>query len=360
MKIIHTADIHLNSKMESSLNSEQAKMRKVELLRTFSRMIDFANDNDVQTIIIAGDLFDTESINKSTKDYVLSLISNNPHITFLYLCGNHEKTAFVDSIDSMPSNLLTFGNDWTYHNLENNVVVAGINITKENSKSLYSSLKLSKTNTNIVVMHGQVSKYFSKDTYEIVNITELKNKNIDYLALGHIHSYSIDVLDDHANYCYPGCLEGRGFDECGDHGFVLLDVNQKSVQSTFIPFAKRKIYEINVDVSGAKNTIEIDSLIQSAIANISKDSLIKINLIGKVKEDFNIDFSILSSALNEIYYFVKIVNKTTLSINISDYQNDVSIKGEFVRKVLSSNLSDIEKEQVILYGLRALNGESDL
>lgn len=360
MKIIHTADIHLNSKMESSLNSEQAKMRKVELLRTFSRMIDFANDNDVKAIIIAGDLFDTESINKSTKDYVLSLISHNPHITFLYLCGNHEKTAFIDSIDSIPANLLTFGNDWTYHNLENNVVVTGINITKENSKSLYSSLRLNKANTNIVVMHGQVSKYFAKDIYEIVNITELKNKNIDYLALGHIHSYSIDALDDHANYCYPGCLEGRGFDECGDHGFVLLDVEQKSIQSAFIPFAKRKTYEINVDVTDAKTTFEVDSLIQSNIADISKDSLIKINLIGKVKEDFNIDFSILSSALNEIYYFVKIVNKTTLSINISDYQNDVSIKGEFVRKVLNSDLSDTEKEQVILYGLRALNGESDL
>lgn len=360
MKIIHTADIHLNSKMESSLNSEQAKMRKVELLRTFSRMIEFANDNDVKAIIIAGDLFDSESINKSTKDYVLNLISTYSHITFLYLCGNHEKTAFIDSINSIPTNLLTFGNDWTYHNLENNVVVAGINITKENSKSLYSSLKLSKSNTNIVVMHGQVSKYFAKDTYEIVNISELKNKNIDYLALGHIHSYSLEQLDDHANYCYPGCLEGRGFDECGDHGFVLLDIEPKSIQSTFIPFAKRKIYEINVDVSNAKNTFEIDSLIQSALSDISKDSMIKINLVGKVKEDFNIDFSILGSALNEIYYFVKIVNKTTLSINISDYQNDVSIKGEFVRKVLNSDLSDTEKEQVILYGLRALNGESDL
>ena len=88
MKIIHTSDLHLNSKMESSLTSEQAKQRKAELLRTFARMIDYANENSVEAIIIAGDMFDTETINKSTKEYVLDIIKKNSNITFLYLCGN--------------------------------------------------------------------------------------------------------------------------------------------------------------------------------------------------------------------------------------------------------------------------------
>ena len=359
MKIIHTSDLHLNSKMESSLTSEQAKQRKAELLRTFARMIDYANENGVEAIIIAGDMFDTETINKSTKEYVLDIIKKNSNITFLYLCGNHEKTAFIESID-IPTNLLTFEDTWTYHSLSDGIVVAGTNITKQNHKSMYSNLKLKDIDTNIVVLHGQVSKYFLKDNFEIVNITELRNKNIDYLALGHIHSYQIDDLDDHAKYCYPGCLEGRGFDECGEHGFVVLDITNKSVTHTFIPIAKRKLHTIEVDISHMDNTSMVDNAINLKIKDISKDDLLKIVLVGKVSKDNNINIELLNTALNELYYFAKIVNNTSLDISIEDYKNDTSIKGEFIRKVLSSNLSAKEQESVILTGLKAFDGEVEL
>ena len=359
MKIIHTSDIHLNSKMESSLNSKQAKERKVELLSTFSRLVDYANQHSVEAIIIAGDLFDTESINKSTKEFVLNIISKNKHISFLYLCGNHEKTAFIDNIE-IPENLLTFNNSWTYHQI-GNVVFAGVNITKENHKSIYSSLQLDSANTNIVILHGQTSKYFAKDNYEVINLTELKNKNIDYLALGHIHSYTIDSLDDNAKYCYPGCLEGRGFDECGEHGFVLVDVDNKNLSTTFIPFAKRQLLELNIDISKSTSVYDIDELIKKEIVDLNKSNLIKINLVGSITENVNVDVEFLNHTLNELFYFAKVVNKTTLAINIDNYKNDVSIKGEFVKSVLNSNkLSDTEKEQVILLGLKALNGEQDL
>ena len=53
-----------------------------------------------------------------------------------------------------------------------------------------------------------------------IEVYELKNKNIDYLALGHVHKYKMEKLDNRGIYCYSGCLEGRGFDECGDKGCV--------------------------------------------------------------------------------------------------------------------------------------------
>ena len=58
MKIIHCADLHLDSNMTSNLTSEKARERKRELLLTFHRMIQYAADNDVRAILISGDLFD--------------------------------------------------------------------------------------------------------------------------------------------------------------------------------------------------------------------------------------------------------------------------------------------------------------
>jgi uncharacterized protein YaaR (DUF327 family) len=172
--------------------------------------------------------------------------------------------------------------------------------------------------------------------------------------------YSFNSLDDKTKYCYSGCLEGRGFDECGEHGFVVLDVNNKEITHTFVPFAKRTLHEISIDISTASNTHDVDNLIRKELTNVSKDSLLKINLVGNISENVDIDTELLSSALNELYYFAKVLNKTKLNINIDNYKNDMSIKGEFVRTVLNSKLPTEEQEKIIITGLKALNGEGDL
>ena len=75
MKLIHCADIHLDSRMETHMTSEQASMRNTEIIRSFVRMTEFAKENDVRVIIIAGDLFDGDRIKSRTVDEVLGAIS---------------------------------------------------------------------------------------------------------------------------------------------------------------------------------------------------------------------------------------------------------------------------------------------
>ena len=79
MKIIHTADLHLESKMGVNLNTDQAKKRRNELLFTFENLIIEAKKLNVNVIIIAGDMFDTKSINKKTKE----ILTINKHINKL-------------------------------------------------------------------------------------------------------------------------------------------------------------------------------------------------------------------------------------------------------------------------------------
>ena len=39
------------------------------------------------------------------------------------------------------------------------------------------------------------------------------------------------------------------------------------------------------------------------------------------------------------------------------YENDVSLKGEFIRLVLSQNLPEEEQKKIITTGIKALSGE---
>ena len=224
MKIIHCADLHLDSKMTANLSKEQAKERKMEILRTFSRMVEYAKNNQVKAIIIAGDLFDTRTVSATARNLVRDMINQNSDIDFLYLKGNHDYDSFLAKLEEIPENLKLFGDEWTSYRY-GNICISGIELTKDNQVTAYNSLVLSHEDYNIVTLHGQISEYGVKNGAEIINLDGLKNKNIDYLALGHVHEQQLEQLDNRGVYCYSGCLEGRGFDECGEKGFITLDGN---------------------------------------------------------------------------------------------------------------------------------------
>ncbi|MFR0781638.1 MAG: hypothetical protein ACLSHP_01380 [Coprococcus sp.] len=86
---------------------------------------------------------------------------------------------------------------------------------------------------------------------EQIPLALLQNKGIDYLALGHIHTYKREQLRCKGHLRVSGLFGGRGFDECGIHGFCLLevDVAHHKIQDTFVPFASRRLWEASVDVS---------------------------------------------------------------------------------------------------------------
>ncbi len=364
MKIIHCADLHLDSKMKTNLSSEKAKERKNELLNTFSRLADYAFANDVTAILIAGDLFDTKVISALTRNAVEKIIRCHPGIDFYYLKGNHDTDNFLCSMDEKPENLKLFGDAWTKYMLSENVVLYGAELSKDSVQALQVNFVPNPMPINIVMLHGQEAGSLSKDKAEIININLFRNKGIDYLALGHVHQYKCESLDARGKYCYPGCLEGRGFDECGEHGFVLLEIDeeQKTVKDTFVPFSFRNVYEINCDVTGLTNSPEICDAVREELAKSDADAkdFVKLVLRGEVCVDCEKDISFIEKSFENDYFCMKISDETKLSVDYSKFLLDESLKGEFVRMVMDSGMTEEEKADVIHIGLRALNGENIL
>ncbi len=58
MKLIHCADIHLDSPMQTHMTAQQASVRNTEMLQSFVRLTEFAQERAVRAVLIAGDLFD--------------------------------------------------------------------------------------------------------------------------------------------------------------------------------------------------------------------------------------------------------------------------------------------------------------
>ena len=360
MKIIHCADLHLDSPLTSVLGKAKASERKNELLYAFTGMVSYAVQNSVKAVLIAGDMFDVKNISRKTKNVVLDALKANPDINFYYLKGNHDKNNFLEGEENVPENLRMFGKEWSSYD-EGNVCISAAELDQDNSGGIYSGLVLDPDRFNIVMLHGQEAA--SKSGREItIEINKLKNKGIDYLALGHVHEYKREPLDGRGICCYSGCLEGRGFDECGLHGFVLLDIDEETGKFTdeFIPFAKRSIYEVTADVSGLETSLQMADAAAAALreAGCSSEDMVKIVLAGAVSADAEKDAGLIESFFKDKYYLVRLEDKTSVRVNEKDYMYDESLKGEFVRLVMAdSELSEEEKGTVISYGLKALAGE---
>ncbi len=348
LKIIHCADVHLGSKMEAKLPKIKVDERREEVRHTFHRMVEYAKKEGVRVLLLAGDVFDSDRPLKRDKQFFYDVVKQNPEIDFLYLRGNHdgEESYTEEDID----NLKCFTDSWTGYDY-GDAYIAGIEISRENALSLYSTLQLDKEKRNIVTLHGQIGSASGVDK---VNLNKLADKHIDYLALGHIHSYEENKLDDRGRYAYSGCLEGRGFDECGQKGFVLLEID-KEISSRFIPFAKRTIWEKQVDISSTRNYYAAYQRIKEEI-KLCADDLYRILLTGEVDYEHDTLAADVAGLLGSECYFASVKDKTLQKLDPRAYEGDISLRGEFIREVMRNpEWDDERKSRIITLGLKALS-----
>ena len=347
MKLIHSADIHLGSRIDSKFPREVSEKKREEVRNTFRRMVEYARDEGVTAILLAGDVFDSDKPFKKDKEFFYSVVEKNPEIDFFYLRGNHdgegERREFF--------NLKTFGEEWCTY-AYGNVTVSGIETVAGNAISLYSALTLDPGQTNIVMLHGQIADAAGADK---VHLASLRDKHIDYLALGHVHSYAAGVLDDRGTYVYSGCLEGRGFDETGEKGFVLLEVGENGISHVFHPFCERVITRLEVDITGCDGAYSVFSHVRSLLED--PDGIYRIELIGEMDVQVDELERDVKKFLSDLCLFVDVKDKTRRRVDIDAYLGDLSLAGEFVRRVFANEAySEEQKAQIVGLGLRALNG----
>ena len=353
MKIIHTGDVHLGSSFHN-LAKEKSRIRRVELLDGFTRLCAYAKDSQVSAVIIAGDLFDGNDAPSYIKKQALNAIASASPVRFFYVSGNHDDE-FGQT--DLPANLFLFSKNhaWQSYALEEGVTISGMD-TKNTSAQTLSALRLTENTFNIVALHGDINGS-GKDC---IDLRLLQNKGVDYIALGHIHKPDLERnrLDGRTSYRYCGCLEGRGFDEIGERGFFLLEIeNGRIVGEKFLSFAGRTVREARVDISACNSYFEVESAVLNALTKISVNDMVKITLCGTVSPKLRKDQSLLTKRLGQRLFHIKIVDESRIRFQATDFENDSSERGEFVKEVGRYAMNEKQRAEILEIGLKALAGE---
>lgn len=403
VKLIHTADLHLDSAFRSRFTKEEAENRRQKQLMAWKELLSFAVEKKVQGILIAGDLFDSPVVSHGTMDFFLSTISEHPEISFFYLRGNHDTENTFRYQENLPKNLFLFSEKGKKYRLNDRLLLGGVEygtkdisfgenegatqgagqaaeqgvgqenvrgaeaLSKSESESEEESkfLKLKEEDCNILLLHG--AQYQGTPKGEAVQGEEgifLKNLEklpLSYIALGHIHKGGEGKLNNGALWAYPGCLQGRGFDEEGERGFLYLKVEEekKEIRKEFIPIKQGEFRILEIELLEDEGTLACLKKIEVEMekAGIAKEDSLRIILKGKKGLEQERNLRYLQLQLQDSVFFLEIRDECELSWNREEAMKEKSLKGEFLRVLAAAdNLSKEEQEEIIALGMGLLQG----
>jgi len=277
-RFLHAADIHLDSPLRGLDGQEGDIAERIRSAprRAFENLVQFALDERVDFVVIAGDLYDGD-----WKDYRTGLFFvrqmgrlNAAQIPVFLLYGNHDAESRITKALELPENVGVFrgGKAHTFTLDELEVALHGQSFRNravtDNLVPGYPSPR--KAMFNIGVLHTGLGGFDPQhDNYAPCSLTDLTAKGYDYWALGHIHQRQ--VLHKNPWVVFPGNLQGRHVRETGPKGAALVTVRDGEADVRFLDFGVARWETVEVRIRGAESLEDIAEAVRDAAAPLVKD-----------------------------------------------------------------------------------------
>lgn len=361
VKLLQCGDIHIDAPFTSLSDANgKAGMRRRDIKQSLSRIVELANSEKADMLLICGDLYEHAYAKKSTIHYICDQFRKIPDIAVLIIPGNHDPFipgSFYSDFE-WPSNVHILKDDTCfYEHPPTGAKVYG---------ALPDNGALDRSAINILMFHGTLDMPFCADAYHPVSGQELLSHGFDYCALGHFHTRLYAAGPDGSVY-NAGSPEPLGFDEEGEHG-VYISVIEKEPglgAAAFVNFVKlnhRCYINIDVQVEGCKNSEQAAVLARSAMEGAGTgEDLYRISLTGYIDHDFKIDMELLEDILRSKAFYVKIIDRTVPDYDFEAIARECGIRGLFASKMLAMAAEAVdtdEKElvmQALYYGMEAID-----
>ena len=244
IKLLHAADLHLDSPF-SGLSPEQAAARRKEQRELPAKLAELCRIHGCDALLLAGDVFDGESVAPETVEALLAAFAACPCPVFL-APGNHDPLSAASPYrtERWPVNVHIFASRAIspVELPEQHCRVFGAGFESAYESGLLGGFSAPQDGwVNVMVLHGDALN--PNSPYNAVTKEQIAASGLRYLALGHIHQSSGLLRAGHTAYAWPGCAMGRGFDELGEKGAYLVTLTDSDCSLEFLPLGGRS-YEI--------------------------------------------------------------------------------------------------------------------
>ena len=360
VKVLHSADFHMDSAFDA-LPEEKAVLRRKEQRDLLWKIADIAVTRGADLVLLSGDLFDSAASYYETYETLLSALSSIKAQIFISP-GNHDyfcpKSPY--SFLEFPENVHIFKtpiiSPVELPELGCRVYGAGFNAPR--CLPLLSGFHVKDDNfINLMTIHGDLSG----DMYNHISESDIGESGLDYLALGHTHSYSGIKKAGSTTYAYPGCPEGRGFDETGEKGIIFGTVSKGSAQMEFIPLEGRQYRIFDIDLTGSEDALS--GILAGLPDESCQNDVVRIVLKGVYSG--KVDSEQIINALSPKFFHVTLKDETRLGYDVWDSMNEDTLTGLFLRRMRKAfdqaeTPEDREKiNMAVRFGLAALENREE-
>ncbi len=353
IRILHTADLHLDSSF--AVLGNRAPQRQLDFLETFERIVTLAIKKEAQLLLIAGDLFDHPCPGHVVLGKVQAGLQRlvERGIVPVLLPGTHDSMVTADAVyrqADFPGVIL----------LDQPQVKEPVALTVDGQQvflygfayrsyvsdgALDGMQRRSADGLHLGLLHGSRQgspewNYRKKDLP--FSLDDLKRWDLDYVALGHYHSYEVLSENERIYACYPGAPEGKRFGENGPRYCALVTVDNNQVVVEPLSVNGRELAEESLDLSGCT---ELDEAVRRVGALSSPQLLLRLTLTGILEAPVNL--SALQSRCEDDFFYLELQDETRLFD--SDYARRIepeqTVRGMFVRSArkLMAEVQDEER-----------------
>ena len=306
---LHTADWHVGIRF-SKLGQNAEKARKIRI-DTVKSLLDSAKEKKVDFIIAAGDLFDSNDVDRKLIRKITTLIKDIDPIPVYILPGNHDPltrdSLFHDETWKTIDNVYIFKD-------EEPVKISNLGVTlypfpikqKQTREDITRESKGDDKHISIGIAHGnlQIKGFLDEPNFPI-DVNRVDKAGFDYLALGEWHSYYTHKgLDGVVRTVYPGTPETTKFGEKDSGKAVFVKIKKKGAKPEIIDqdFGVLKWEEISKEIS---NLEDIKHLEKELIGIKSpKETLVNISFRGVVDQECADFIEIVESRIADDFLYL--------------------------------------------------------
>ncbi len=230
MRVVHAADLHIDSPLRGLRRLEGAPVEDIRLAtrRAFQRLIDLCLDQEASLLLLAGDVFDGDWRDFNTGLFFVRELSRlrESATRVVMIRGNHDAESVISRSVPLPEHVTILRSDVPETVVFEDLGIAvhgqsyGQRSVEENLARAYPRRRSGLL--NIGLLHTNAVGSSDHANYAPCTVGQLVDHGYDYWALGHVHRR--EILNSAPWVVYSGNLQGRHARETGAKGCVLIEV----------------------------------------------------------------------------------------------------------------------------------------
>lgn len=366
MKIVHFSDLHLDTPFSwAGASGDVARRRREALRTTLLNIIELTREVDADALFCGGDLYEHDRFTPDTAEFLRSSFASLGSTPVFIAPGNHDRfdSQSIYALNRWSDNVHVFREPRLEPvQLDDGLTLWGAgHRVPANTPGFLDDFKASGDSIHIALFHGSEQTWWSeqedgkKQPHAPFEAEQVPASGLSHVFLGHYHRPR-----DAEYHTYPGNPDPLEFGEDGERGAVVATINSDgSVVRQRHQVAVTRIHDLLLDVTGATNRGDIRDRVLALTDGL--EGLARVTVHGEMDPSVELHTKDLHDLLGASFEAHQVrIGEIHTAYDIDVIRQEPTVKGTFVSDVLAAGLPADTERRVLVTGLRAFDGRTDL